>query len=113
MARKKLPDPLARRHLLEGNLDPAKAAAIGQAYLEADREVEAVDFLARGEQSETLETLRATAIERGDVFLVRLVSGALDEELDAATWRRVGEAARAGGRVRDAETAARLATVES
>ena len=41
MANVKLPDPLARRHLLEGNLDAAKARAFGEAYLDAGREVEA------------------------------------------------------------------------
>ena len=37
MANVKLPDPLARRHLLEGKLDAAKARELGEAYLAADR----------------------------------------------------------------------------
>ena len=49
MAKVKLPDALARRHLLEGTLDAGKSRAYGEAYLEAGREIEAIDFLARGD----------------------------------------------------------------
>ena len=41
LANVKLPDPLARRHLLEGTIDPGKARSIGEAYLAAEREIEA------------------------------------------------------------------------
>lgn len=111
MAQVKLPNPLARRHLLEGGLDPAKAKAIGEAYLAADREVEAVDFLEIAKAHETLEGLRERSIEAGDVFLVRAVSAALGDELTAQAWSRCAEAAVAAGRERDAETARRLATI--
>ena len=112
MANVKLPDPLARRHLLEGNLDAAKARAFGEAYLEAGREVEAIDFLARAEAGEAIAGLREEALTRGDVFLMRSVARALGEEPDPATWTRLAEAAARNGRERDAETARRLATVE-
>jgi hypothetical protein len=46
MADAKIPGPLERRHLLEKELPPAQALAIAEAYLEQDRCVEAVDFLA-------------------------------------------------------------------
>ena len=48
---------------LEGGLDPAKAKALGEAYLAAGREVEAVDFLEIAEANESLERLRERAIE--------------------------------------------------
>ncbi len=112
MAKANLPDPLARRHLLEGNLDAAKARAVGELYLAAGREVEAIDFLARGEATDALAELRETAISRGDVFLMRGVTNALGEEPDAATWTRLAESAQNAGRERDAESARRLATVE-
>ncbi len=111
LARVKLPDPLARRHLLEGRIDAAKARAIGEAYLAAERELEAIDFLARGEANDALESLQATALERGDVFLFRAAAGAAGAAVDAATWTRLAEAAEQAGRERDAETAKRLATV--
>lgn len=113
MANVKLPDPLTRRHLLEGQIDVAKARAYGEAYLEAGREVEAVDFLARGEATEALVSLRTAAADRGDVFLVRVVSGAIGDEPGPELWTRVAEAAAAAGREADADTARRLATVEA
>jgi hypothetical protein len=113
----KLPDPLSRRHLLEGGLESAKALALARAYLEDGREIEAVDFLAavgpdsNSEAYEALSQLQAAALERGDVFLMRAASAALDEEPSAETWRAMAEAASGAGRLRDAETAERLATV--
>ena len=111
MANVKLPDPLARRHLLEGKIDAGKARAIGEAYLAAEREIEAVDFLARAEATDALEALQASALERGDVFLYRAVSGALGANVEPSTWSRLAEIATGAGRELDAETARRLATV--
>lgn len=111
LANVKLPDPLARRHLLEGTIDPGKARSIGEAYLAAERELEAVDFLSRAEAADLLSGLRSTALECGDVFLFRAVMGATGEIVEAATWTRLAEVAVAAGRERDAETARRLATV--
>ncbi len=122
MADTKLPDPLSRRHFLEGNIEPAKALALAMAYLEDGREVEAVDFLAAAgpaadgqassaEAREALGALQATAIERGDTFLMRAASAALGEEPSAGKWRALAEAASRAGRSKDAETAERLATV--
>jgi hypothetical protein len=113
LAHIKLPDPLARRHLLEGGLDPQKARSYAEAYLAAGREVEAVDFLAMAESRDELESLQQRAIERGDVFLMRIVSAALGAEPSSATWTALATAAAAAGRERDAESAQRLATVGS
>lgn len=113
MAHKKLPDPLTRRHLLEGGLDPEKARAYAEAYLAEGREVEAVDFLAMAAARDELEALMQNAVERGDVFLMRVASGALGEEPSSATWTELANAAAAAGRERDAESAQRLATVGS
>ena len=41
----RIPDPLKRRHLVEGDLDPAKALALAEAYLAEGRSQEAVAFL--------------------------------------------------------------------
>jgi hypothetical protein len=119
LANLKLPDPLSRRHLLDGDLESARALALGQAYLADDREVEAVDFLAAAgpesntEAREALESLQSAALERGDVFLMRMVSTALDAEPSAETWRAVAAAASRAGRPQDVETAERLATVDA
>jgi len=112
LATTKLPDPLSRRYLLEREIDSAKALALGEAYLEVGREIEAIEFLARADAREPLEALQAVAIERGDVFLMKSASAALDLEPDAETWQALGAAATDAGRERDAEAAARLARVD-
>ena len=61
MANVKLPDALARRHLLEGKLDAGKSRGYGEAYLEAGREIEAIDFLARGDATDALSQLQTVA----------------------------------------------------
>jgi hypothetical protein len=115
----KLPDPLSRRHLLDGGLESAKALSLAQAYLAVEREVEAIDFLAaagpdsNSEARELLQKLQTVALERGDVFLMRVASTALDEEPSADTWRALAEAASSAGRSQDAETAERLTTVDA
>jgi len=117
LAKPKLPDALSRRHLLDGDLDANKALELAQAYLEEGREVEAIDFLAAADPAssdaarETLAGLRDKALEGGDVFLMRIVCGALDEEPSGEAWQALADAATRSGRLQDAETAHRLATV--
>ncbi len=113
MARMKLPDPLARRHLLEAELEPAKAKALADAYLALSREIEAVDFLKRANAIDGLEALQAAALAGGDVFLMRRVSQALGRDPSRESWRALAEAATRAGRERDAETATRLAAVDA
>ena len=112
MAETKLPDPLSRRHLLDHETDPAKLGALGTAFLEAGREIEAIEFLARAEDRESLEALQNAAVERGDVFLMKSASAALSEEPSVERWRALAEAATAAGRHKDAEAALRLAAVD-
>jgi len=117
LAQLKLPDALSRRHLLEGGLDASKALALARLYLEDSREVEAIDFLAaadpdsNAEARDALGEIQREAVERGDVFLMRAASAALDEEPPAETWRALAEAASRAGRPQDVETAERFATV--
>jgi len=112
LATTKLPDPLSRRYLLEREIDPSKARALAEAYLESGREIEAIEFFARAHAEEPLRALQASAVERGDVFLMKMASQALDDEPGAATWRALQEAATRAGRDRDAEMASRLASVD-
>lgn len=109
MARSKLPDPLARRHLLSGELAPARARAIAEAYLAEGRSMEAIAFLQKAEARPELEALRAEALQSGDVFLLREVAAALDEPPGLADWQAVAEAARACGKALDAAEAQRQA----
>jgi hypothetical protein len=68
-----------------------------------------VAFLAKAEAGERLAALREQAVSDGDPFLLREIATAVGEELDAATWRRTAEAARAAGKDRYASEAGRQA----
>lgn len=113
MAKSKLPDPLAKRHLLEADLEPAKARALADAYLALGREIEAIDFLKQAKAVDALAALEAAALERGDVFLMRRVAQALGREPSPERWRALAAAAERAGRLRDAEAAVRLAAVDA
>lgn len=120
MASKKIPDPLARRHLLEQELEPARALKIARAYGEEGRVIDAIAFLRKAcggpseapavaEARERLGALRDEAAAEGDAFLLRHAAVALGEEPSAGLWRRAAEAARAAGKERYAAEAARQA----
>lgn len=109
MARSVIPDPLRRRHLVEGKLDPARALAIAEAYLEEDRGVEAVDFLRKAGAGEKLDALRRRAVEAGDAFLLRAVARAQARAPSRDEWLALARAAAAAGKTRYAEEATRQA----
>ena len=104
-----LPDPLKRRHLLEDKLDPAKALAIADLYLEEGRTNEALAFLVKAEARDRLEEMRDRAVADGDPFLLRQTCEALREEPGAERWRATAQAARAAGREAQANDAERQA----
>ncbi len=109
MAKSKIPDPLARRHLLERELPPAQALRLAEAYLAEGRALEAVDFLRKAGALDRLAALRAEAVAAGDSFLLRIVTTALGEPADRETWRRLAEAAAAAGKELQAADARRQA----
>jgi len=109
MAKTKLPDPLRRRHLVEGGVDPGRALQLAEAYLEQGRSIEAVAFLLKAEAREQLVALREQAVGEGDAFLLREVTAALGEDIDAASWHALAEAADAAGKDRYAGEARRQA----
>ena len=106
---KKLPNPLARRHLLERELQPAQARATAEAYLAEGRPVEAVDFLAKAEAEDLLRELRGQAVAEGDLFLLRAAARASGEPPTSAEWRALAAAAEAAGKERYAADAKRQA----
>jgi hypothetical protein len=105
MAKKKLPDPLRRRHLVEQEMDPARALQVAEAYLEQGRVIESVHFLVKAEARERLISLQQQAVSGGDAFLLREICAALGEEAEAATWKALAEAARIAGKDRYAAEA--------
>ena len=109
MAKAKIPDPLERRHLLERELEPARASAIADAYLAADRSLEAVAFLRKAGARDQLEALEQAAVREGDAFLLREVAQALGRESDAALWHQLADTAAAAGKDRYVAEARRQA----
>ena len=109
MAKSKIPDPLARRHLVERELPPAQSLRLAEAYLAQGRALEAVDFLRKGGARDRLAALRAEAIAAGDSFLLRILATALEESPDRESWSRLAEAADAAGKLRHAADARRQA----
>jgi hypothetical protein len=109
MAKSVIPGPLERRHLVERELDENTASKIAAAYLEQGRRIEAIDFLAKANDSGGLKALAEEAISIGDPFLLLSVSEATGDEPDRATWNRCADAAEAAGKDRHATTARRNA----
>ena len=64
MAKSIIPNPLERRHLVEKDLDAIAASKIADAYLEEGRKLEAIDFLAKANDSERLRAIAEEAIKR-------------------------------------------------
>jgi hypothetical protein len=109
MAKSKIPNPLARRHLLERELPPAQALRLAEAYLAEGRSLEAVDFLRKAGAKDRLASLREESVAAGDGFLLRMVSNALGEPPGPELWGRLAEAADAAGKQRQAADARRQA----
>ncbi len=107
MAKSAVPDPLARRHLVERDLDAAQALRIAEAYLAEERSVEAVEFLQKAEAGERLAALREAALASGDVFLLRAVARAMGAAPTREEWQRAADAATAAGLERYAVEARR------
>ena len=109
MAKKEIPNPLERRHLVERELSPEQAAALADAYLADGRTEEAVAFLAKAGAEDRLQALWAEAAEAGSVFLLKQIAPLLASEPTSDEWQRVADAARANGKDFYAEAAQRLA----
>jgi hypothetical protein len=108
MAKRAIPDPLVRRHLIERESAPEPSLRLAEAYLAEGRAWEAIAFLKKANAGERLAALRTEAIAAGDTFLVREITRALGDELPGAAWREVAEAAGRGGKDRYAAQAVRL-----
>ena len=109
MAKGRIPNPLARRHLVERELPASQAVAIADAYLAEDRATEAADFLALAGAEERLAELRSEAVSSGDAFLLRSVARLMGAPPERDEWRRLAEAAERAGKQRYAEEARRQA----
>lgn len=107
MARSSIPSPLARRHLLEQKLDPARAGQIAEAYLAEERVVESIPFLRHAGAEDRIAELRAGACHSGDAFLLREIARIHGRPPEASEWRTLAESAEAAGKLMYAADARR------
>ena len=98
MAKNAIPGPLERRHLIEKDQPEAATLRIAEAYLEAGRAVEAVDFLAKAGAEDRLGALRAQAVQEGDAFLLRSAADAQGRAPSRDEWTELARAAAAAGK---------------
>ena len=58
MAKSIIPDAIERRHLIDRDLKPAQSLRYAEAYLEAGRDQDAIEFLVKAEATEHLQAMR-------------------------------------------------------
>jgi hypothetical protein len=109
MAKRAIPNPLERRHVIERELAADAALRLADAYLAEGRAWDAIGFLEKAGARDRLAALREHAIGEGDYFLVREISRVLGEDPGAARWRAVAAAATTAGKDRFAAEALRQA----
>jgi hypothetical protein len=109
VAKPRLPDALARRHLIEKELAPAQALRLAEAYLAEERVVEALVFLQKAGALDRLRAIAEQAKLDGDVFLMRQAAALTGEPPSSADWQTAAEAARQRGKLRFAVDAERQA----
>ena len=98
MAKNAIPGALERRHLIEKEQAPPQSLRIAQAYLDAGRVVEALEFLRKADAGEQLAALRAQAVEEGDAFLLRSAAETQGSVPSRDEWRELAQAAAAAGK---------------
>ena len=109
MSKTNIPNPLARRHLLEREIGAPAALALAETYLAEGRREEALLFLDKAGASERLDDMAEEAIRDGDAFLLRAVADVTGCEPDPDAWERLAQAAEAAGKLQYAATARRQA----
>ncbi|MBW1808148.1 MAG: hypothetical protein JRJ87_08110 [Deltaproteobacteria bacterium] len=89
-----MPNYRAKQNLLFGKeINPQELSRIGREFLKAGWLNDAIDFLAKGGDDESLIDIRARAIEEGDVFIFRRVLKATGTTAEEKDWREIGDCA--------------------
>lgn len=91
-----LPDLIARRNLLFGK-EGAKAdlGGVANAYLEAGRMLDALEFFAKAGDTAGIDRVEAHAAEAGDAFLLRQVARLGKRAIATDRWTACAKAAEA------------------
>jgi hypothetical protein len=109
MAKRVIPDPLKRRHLIEQDLDESQCLAVAEAYEAEGRTFEALQFFLKAGARERLASVADAAVAAGDAFLLKQVADILGEDQGQARWGMLADAAKEKGLERYAEIARRHA----
>ena len=80
MAKRVIPDPLKRRHLIEQDLDESRCLAIADAYEAEGRTIEALQFFVKAGARARLGLVAEAAVAAGDAFLLKQVADILGED---------------------------------
>jgi len=100
---------MARRHLLEKEMEPAQALALADAYMADGRVSEAVIFLVKAGADERIDEVMEQAVRDGDAFLLKQIVDASRRECGPERWLALAEVAESAGKQRYAEMARRHA----
>ena len=102
-----LPDPLQKRDLLYSRKKDERVdyVAIGDAYLDAGRLSEAVEFYVRGGAEEKIRRVRDRAMETGDSPLLIVIADVLKNGVAADDWAKLASAALRLGKISEAAEA--------
>lgn len=98
MAKSKIPGPIERRLLIEKALPEAQSLRVAEAYLEAGRTVEALEFLRKAGAQDQLVELRGQAVREGDAFLFRSASEISGSSMSRDEWTALAAAAEQVGK---------------
>ncbi len=109
MAKSQIPNPMARRHLIEREMTAERSRAVADAYLAEGRASEALAFVAKAEDWALAGELADRAVAEGDAFLLTQLAAILPEPPDAARWLELADVAEGLGKARYAEMARRAA----
>lgn len=109
-----LPNAIDRRNILYGDKTPKeRLIQLGEAYLEADRWLDALEFFARAEHAPGLDRVREHAVASGDAFLAVRMEQLGCDPLAADQWAALGAKAEADGKHSFAATAQAHASPET
>ncbi len=88
------PDYRAKQKLLFGKeVNSQELIRIGREFLEAGWLNDAIDFLAKAGDDESLNDIRALALEEGDVFIFRRILKVTDTTAEEKEWREIADCA--------------------
>ncbi len=86
----RLPDPLKRREILYGEgVSPETLVEYGQAYEDAGRMDDALQFFEQARDRKGLERMKSHAFKTGDAFVLKRVAKVMPELVAPGDWEQM------------------------